>query len=356
MMLSLLFALATQAQDPTPPQDEAPAMIRKCVDTLVMLQEGSGAWTYESAGHSKGETPIAFRVGGTAVVGIALLSAASEEGPVRQAIDRGHTYVLQHLGDPLMEPSIDTQVDARIWGQASALEFLCRKRGGRPTKGVDAWIERLVRTIAIEEIPGGGWNYAGHDRPASFVTAPVAQALLWAKSEGFEIPTGLLERSRKSLEDARSADGAFLYSGTFKDGRGRKTPDDLAGSAARAAACESTIRLLGGSSDTAIQDALDLFHDHWWELSQRSAKPGDHEGPYNIAPYYFFFGHRYAGQAIRLLPVPARDREQDRLRVALLKTRENDGTWNDRNFEGARAYSTAMALLALLGERDLLPY
>jgi len=113
--------------------------------------------------------------------------------------------------------------------------------------------------------------------------------------------------------------------------------------------------MLGGGSDDALQSALNAFHDHWSELEERSKKPGTHEGLYRIAPYYFYFGHRYAGQAIRLLPDPARAAELERLRLALLKSRENDGTWNDRHFERSRAYGTAMALLALLGDLDILP-
>jgi hypothetical protein len=351
MMLSLLFVLAAQV----PPHEDAPALIRKGIDTLVTLQEDNGAWSYEGVYRVKGEIPVPYKVGGTATVAVALLSAAPDEGPVKQAIDRGLSYILKHLGDPMMEPSVEDQYDVRIWGQASALEFLCRVRGGRPTKGIDGWIEKLVRTIAIEEIPGGGWNYARHDQPASFVTAPVVQSLLWAKAQGFELPKDILDRSKKSLEAARADDGAFLYSGNFKEGQARKSPDFLAGSAARSAACEATLRMLGGGSEDAVQSALDAFHDNWAHLEQRAKKTGTHEGAFKIAPYYFYYGHRYAGQAIRLLPEPARAKEMDRLRELLLKTRENDGSWNDRHFERSRAYGTAMALLALLGERDMLP-
>jgi hypothetical protein len=349
MMMSLLLLLAAQ--------DDAPSMIRKSVDTLISIQDSTGAWPYEGVYRVKGEIPVGYKVGGTATVGIALLSAALDEGPARQALDRGLTYILQHLGDPQMEPSTDDQYDVRVWAQASALEFLCRLRGGRPTKGVDAWIERLVRALTLEEIRGGGWNYARHDQAAAFVTAPVTQALLWARAQGFAVSEDLLLRARKSLEAARADDGAFLYSGRFpaKEGEPRRTPDDLAGSAARSAVCESTLLLLGGGSEDALQSALNAFHDHWTQLEERSKMPGTHEGLYKIAPYYFYFGHRYAGQAIRLLPEPARASELERLQLALLKTRENDGTWNDRHFERSRAYGTAMALLALLGDRDILP-
>ena len=91
MMMSLLLLLAAQ--------DDAPSMIRKSVDTLISCQDSTGAWPYEGVYRVKGEIPVGYKVGGTATVGIALLSAAREEGPARQALDRGLTYILQHLGD-----------------------------------------------------------------------------------------------------------------------------------------------------------------------------------------------------------------------------------------------------------------
>ena len=211
------------------------------------------------------------------------------------------------------------------------------------------------RVKEIEEIPGGGWNYARHDAPASFVTVTVVQALLRARGQGFEVPKELFDRAKKSLDAARADDGAFLYSGKFKEGQVRKTSDELAGSAARAAGCEATLRLLGGSSTEHLQGALNVFHDHWADLEQRYRKPGTHAGPHQIAPYYFFYGHRYAAQAIQLLPEADRAAERDRLRKLLLKTRDADGTWNDRVFDRTKNYGTTMVLLSLLGDRATLP-
>lgn len=336
----LLFALT---------QDDA----ARCVEKLVAMQEESGAWPYEGAYRVKGDIPLAYRVGGTAIVAGALLQAAPADDKVRQAVDRGLAYVLQHLGDPLLEPSTDDQYDVRIWGQASALEFLTQVP--HRTKDADAWIERLVKTIAIEEIPGGGWNYARHDASASFVTVPVVQALLRARTQGFDVSKDLLDRAKKSLEAARADDGAFLYSGKFKEGQARKTSDELAGSAARAAGCEATLRLLGAGSGEHLRGALNAFHDHWADLEQRYRKPGTHAGPHLIAPYYFFYGHRYAAQAIQLLPESDRAAERERLRKVLLKTRDEDGTWNDRVFDRTKNYGTTMVLLVLLADRATLP-
>src|SRR5262249_38342954 len=163
----------------------------------------------------------------------------------------------KNLGDPLMRASVEDVYDVRIWGHATALEFLCQvraaKAAGERAKEVDGWIGRLVNTITTEELLDGGWNYAGRERAASFVTAPIVQALLVARGQGFEVPSELFDRAKKTLESARSDSGAFLYSGRFKDGESRYTSDQLAGSCARSTACESTLRLLGGGSVDAVR-------------------------------------------------------------------------------------------------------
>jgi len=340
-------------------QDDAPALIRKAVAQLVAIQEEGGAWPYEGVYRVNREIPVGYRIGGTSIVASTLLHAAPSDEKARRAVDKGLGFVLQNLGDPLMRASVEDAYDVRIWGHATALEFLCHvkaaKAAGERAKEIDGWIGRLVNTIATEELVDGGWNYASRDRTASFVTAPVVQALLFARGQGFEVSAEILDRAKKSLERARSDSGAFLYGGQFKDGETRYTSDQLAGSCARSTACETTLRLLGGGSVDAVRAALNAFHAHWDELEKRRKKTGTHEGPYKIAPYYVYFGHRYAGQAIQLLPEADRAREREKLLQVILKTRDTDGTWNDRVFDRSRAYGTSMIVLALLGDQAPLP-
>lgn len=339
--------------------DDAATLISKAAAQLVALQEENGAWPYEGVYRVDGQIPVAYRVGGTSIVAEALLLAAPGDATAAKAVGRGLAQVLDSLNDPQLRMSTEDRYDVRIWGHAAALEFLCHvqavKAGGSRAKEVDDAIPRLVRTICDEELEGGGWNYARREQPASFVTAPVVQALLFARGRGAEVPSGVLERARRSLESARTESGAFLYAGIFKKNESRYTSDQQAGSCARSAACESTLRLLDGGSPEALQGALNAFHAHWEELEKRRRKPGTHEGTYRIAPYYFYYGHRYAGQAIRLLPEASRAAERERLLRVVLKTRDADGTWNDRVFERSRSYGTAMVVLALLGEASPLP-
>ncbi len=351
--LAALFAL----QDPKPPDPSS--LVRQAVRDLVKMQEDPGEWPYEGVYRVQRQIPVGYRVGGTSLVAGALLSAAPEDAEVRRAVLRGLEAVLRGLEDPLMQPSVEDAYDVRVWGHACALEFLCHARAARATgeraKDVEAWIPRLIRTLTDEEIRGGGWNYANRRAAATFVTAPVAQALLWARARGFAVPEDTLARARRYLEGARTDTGSFVYSGPSAS----RDPQDpfalLPGAIARAPACETTLLLLGGGSVAAVRASLEAFHTHWEELHKRWKKQGTHVGPYGVAPYYFCFGHRYAAQAIQMLPEKERQKERERLSALIMKTRDDDGTWNDRVFPRSRNYGTSMIVLALLGDKAPLP-
>jgi hypothetical protein len=241
----LLLALAQERPDPA-------ELVRHAVRELVRMQEPGGEWPYEGVYRVQGKIPIGYRVGGTSIVaGTILRAAAPDDREARAAVDRGLAFVLQGLEDPLLQPSAEDAYDVRVWGHASALEFLCQvraaKAAGERLKEAERWIPELVKTLAFEEIQGGGWNYASHRQHAAFVTAPVVQSLLWAKSQGFEVPAELFTRAKRALELSRAENGAFQYSGSMPEGS-KDTRDGAAGSCARSAGAEATLVLLGGGS------------------------------------------------------------------------------------------------------------
>ncbi|MBI4563878.1 MAG: hypothetical protein HY716_04195 [Planctomycetes bacterium] len=344
---------------PNPPVTPAEA-VHVAVRELLEMQEDTGRWSYEAYYRDIGEPeglPYGFQVGGTSIVATALLFAAPDDKDVLAAVRRGLAFVLRALAHEKMAPRRRESYDVRIWGHCFALEFLCRLRARRMAAeraaDVDHWIPRLVKTIADEEIPGGGWNYASLRTPASFVTAPMVQALLLARSQGEHVSGALLERARNVLAGARMKDGAFRYAEATRgrDAPVKQGPSSLPGSASRSVVCEATLRLLGESSPDALQLALENFHRHWSDMEMLRGKPGTHQPPHAIASYYFYFSHRYAAQLIELLPRDQRARERERLAEMILMTRGGDGTWNDRIFTRSRNVGTAFALLALLAER-----
>jgi len=339
-------------------------LIAKSVEQLIALQEKDGAWPYEGVYRVRGKIPVGYRIGGTAIVCTSLLycnsrpvnskSEAPESDPngnrsVHEAIERGTKLILKELEDPLMRPSVENRYDVRVWGHIYALDFFCHLQNSKNpafTKladDVEPWIQKLTDYLIKEEIDGGGWNYANHRQHACFVTAPAIQALLRAKYRGAKVPDAVFFRGRRALEKSRTPDGAYQYSGVL----GERRPAKLPGSIARSANCETTLLLLGGGSRKNLRASIDAFHKHWDELEKRRKKTGTHKPPYNVAPYYFYYGHRYLAQAIRMLPAEQQSVEIKKFNAVLLKTKDKDNTWNDRVFDRSKAFGTAMSIMSL---------
>lgn len=112
-------------------------------------------------------------------------------------------------------------------------------------------------------------------------------------------------------------------------------------------AVESTLLLAGPSDVARVRSALDAFFAHTERLNERRAKPRTHEPPFGVAPYYFYFAHHAAAQAIELLPERDRPEHRGPLRERLFSVRLEDGSWNDRVFPRPANYGTACALMAL---------
>jgi hypothetical protein len=324
-------------------------LIERAVERLVEIQETDGAWPYEGVYRVGGKIPVGYRVGGTSIVCCALLGAPiKDRQKADEAIRRGVALILTELEHPLMKRSTINRYDVRVWGHIYALELLVRlKTCGRFAdleRDAQAWIEKLVPILVEEQLDDGGWNYASRNQHATFVTAPALQALMLAHKQGVEVETSVFDRGLKALTNSRGRNGAFSYSGTTAVmGGGEKIP----GSIARNAVCEATLLMFDQGDLQHLQTAIDGFYEHWDELEKRRKKTGTHLPPYGIAPYYFYYGHRYLAQALEMLPAESREKEFERFEVILRKTMDDDHTWNDRVFERSRAFGTAMSILAL---------
>jgi hypothetical protein len=330
-------------------------LIVAAVKNLVRLQQDDGAWPYEGVYRVKGEIPVGYRVGGTAIVCSSLLASLpelhTESQELHEAIEKGTRLILKELEHPLMEPLRNNAYDVRIWGHIYALDYFCRLARSNEfqtqQKQTKPWIQKLTDAIVYQEIKSGGWNYGNQTSQGCFVTAPAVQALLWARHQGAEIPDAVLARAAAALAASRAEEGQFAYSGPAN------RRDTMPGSIARAPVSEVTLMLLGKGDVKHLQAAINAFHENWGELEKRRKKTGTHLPPHGIAPYYFYYGHRYLAQAIRFLPEEHRPAETDRFRKVLLKTKDDDHTWNDRVFEQSKAFGTAMAILALNNQEEL---
>lgn len=341
------------------------------VKGLMQLYEGDNndEWPYEGVyREDRGNLPVGYRIGGTSIVCLGMIAAPGyPRDEARQAaVEKGLKFVLGALEHDRMSKAFIGGYDVRGWGHIYALQMLLHltdqefvpKELAAEVKKKTAW---LVGALVESAIPtAGGWNYsrrAGYPSPnnraSTFMTPAALQALFHAKARGHGVPDGVVNEALAALDRARSKEGGYGYGaaqGSRNDvadaelGMMDKTP----GSAARATICESTLLLAGRGDLARLQSAIDRFFEHWDDLAVRKSQRGTHIKPYGIAPYYFLFGHVYAAQAIELLPDGGlRQEYRARMQKVLARSREDDGTWNDRQFARSAGYGTAMALLTM---------
>jgi hypothetical protein len=340
------------------------ALLLSQQESLDPEQKTKAEWPYEGVYRSsengkQGVIPIGYRVGGTSIACLALIEAADGKprAEARAAIERALEFVIASLDQPLLDDGFLNGYDVRGWGHAYALSFLLRLREAQlvPEKSRKSvahaipWLVEMLAKTAITE--PGGWNYArgkdaAHAAPATFMTAPTLQILFEAAQAGEKVDAAVVEKALATLESARLESGSFQY-GTNPEHKSGKGIEEVAGSIARSPICETTLFLAGRGSVERIRGALDAFFEDWQWLEVRRRQNQTHIPPYMIAPYFYFYGHRYAAQAIEFLPEAERASYRERLDKLFWAVREADGGWNDRVFPRSENFGTAMTLLAL---------
>lgn len=344
-------------------KEEVAQAIDKGVELLLGMQEGDAEaeWPYEGVYRVKGQIPIGYRVGGTAIACLALSQSPGYDADEkrRAAVARGLRFVCDAIEHPLMsEKDYDAGYDVRGWGYIYGVELIARLKSAKrvPAELVDAseramafYLDAMQKT----EIPkAGGWNYArpaGREkvaRPSPFMTAPAVQAMVEAKRAGYAVDEGVIGRALDALERGRGEAGGVQYAGSVEDAKGRA--DGVPGAVGRMCAVEATLVMAGRGSVAQVRGAVDAFIVHWEWLNKRRAKSGTHEGPYGVAPYYFMYAHHAAAQAIELLPEKERGEYRRRVTELMFSVRDEDGSWNDRVFKRTANFGTSFAMLALM--------
>ncbi len=390
-------AAPTPARQPDPTRAQIDQALSRGVEFLISMQEPDPAsrapsapaspsspaparsgiknqWPYEGVYRVQRQIPVGYRIGGTSICAMALIRAPgfAENDDARQAVERAADFVVDALDHPLMNPDYEGGYDVRGWGYTYALHLLLvlndptrpmmpEKWKGSP-RCADA-INRCIKAIQQTEIAQvGGWNYAraaGKDAvspPSPFMTGPTLQALFEARRQGFTVDQQVVERALDALDQARTRSGSFVYSGVD----GSTSREAVPGSVGRMLVSETTLYLAGRSSLERVRGSVDAFFTHWEWLEKRRAQPGTHVAPYGVAPYYFFYAHYYAAQAIEQLPAIDRPEYRRRLAKALFLVRAEEnaeqgegkaggvgGGWNDRVFDRSANFGTAMAMMAL---------
>lgn len=347
---------------PTPAQlDEA---VSRGVAFLVKDQNPDGSWG--SPTRTKGLnllTPVpyghdAYRAAVTALCVSALIEVGGGTPDSRVASERGEAWLLKNL--PELRRS-STDVLYNIWGHVYGIQALVRMHRETADVARKRHIEDVIRgqidLLVRYESVDGGWGYydfsIGAQRPASmtasFMSAAGLVALDEAKQVGIAPPERLVRTTLASIRRQRKPDFSYLY-GEYLRWRPMMPVNQPGGSLGRSQACNVALRLWGDAAvtDAVIKQCLDrLFARHLW-LDMGRKRPIPHESHFQVAGYFFYFGHYYAALCIERLPTVDRPPYQDQLARVLVDRQEADGSWWDYPlYNYHQQYGTAFALMSL---------
>jgi hypothetical protein len=382
-LIVLLWAGGVHGQDATPAvgRDEeapprpapvampAPASIQQAIDRgiqfLLTDQNPDGSWG--SAERTKDLNifaPVpgahhAFRTAVTSLCICALIDQGADRSDVQPAIDRGESWLLENL--PRLRRA-DPVAIYNVWGHGYAVQALVQlhqRHAGQPEK--QAQIVTLLNTqydyLERYESVDGGWGYydfrVGSRKPAtdstSFVSAAVLIAFHAAQGIGAPPPERLTKRALDSLYRQQKPDFSYLY-GEYLKYQPMLGINRPGGSLGRSQACNLALRIWGDTkiTDEVLTTWLDrLFARNGW-LSIGRKRPIPHESWFQVAGYFYYFGHYYAALCIEQLPPDKRPEYQAHLATVLLQLQEKDGTWWDYPlYNYHQQYGTAYALMCL---------
>ena len=362
------YAKVPRLPDAKPPGDAKVAKsIERGVYFLVENQNKNGSWG--SPRNTKGlniyaptyQSHYAFRLAVTALCTSALIETGGDNLRTREAIADAEKYLLENL-PKLRRATADAMYN--VWAHGYGLQALIRLRAralaakdGAKVKRIEAVIAQQFDRLNRYESVDGGWGYydfrAGTKKPASssisFVNATVLVAFHEAKQAGIEPPKHLVKRAIAALKRQHLPDGSFLY-GEYLKMAPRRGINRPAGSLGRSQVGNLALRLWGDQriTDKVIVDWLDrlIARNDWLGIGRK--RPVPHEAWFQIAGYFYYYGHYYAGLLLDHVPEKDRPRLQDHLALTLMKLQEKDGDWWDYPlYDYHRQYGTAMALMAL---------
>jgi hypothetical protein len=353
--------------NPAPPRsaEEVRTAVRRGVEFLLARQNANGSWGSERSSRPyEVYAPVpgahqAFRAAVTALCVSALLEVGGPSPEVSRAVDRGEQFLFEHL-KAVRRGSPDSLYNN--WTHIYAIDALVHMLHRRPgdaerTRKIRDLIQNQLGMLQRYECVDGGWAYYDFEyrtqQPGgstlSFMTAAGLVSLAAARAEGIAIPQRLVDRAMASIRRQRNPDFSYDY-GEYLKYEPRLPVNRPGGSLGRSQACNLAMRLWGDKevSDAVMRTWLDrLFARELW-LDMGRKRPIPHESWFQVAGYFFYFGHYYAGLCIEQLPAAERGPLRDQLAAVLLPLQEKDGSWWDFPlYDYHQQYGTAFALMSL---------
>ncbi len=367
--------LATEGPKPVPitplSQEEVRASIVRGIEWLLADQRPDGRWgSAEDTKDLNIYAPVpgahhGFRYATTGLAVEALALAEPRlEGELRQrvsdALDRAEKWMLEN-GEIIRRAETDAIYNN--WGHSYGIHGLVALH--HRAEGDSARQERLRQAAQVQADKlqqyaylNGGWGYYDFDyitqipagSPNSFTTATGLVALHLGKQIGVTFPDKLTAKAIESIKRQRQPDFTYAY-GEYLRMSPARLINRAGGSLGRSQACNLALRLFGDRRVTneVIETWLDRLYarNGWLDIGRK--RPIPHESHFQVAGYFYYYGHYYAALSFELLPAEDREHFQDHMAHIIVPLQEKDGSWFDYPFYNYhRQYGTAMAVTTLL--------
>ena len=370
--LSLATPSAPVGKAATP--DQINAAITRGVDFLVTRQNKNGSWGGPT--RTKGlniYAPLpgahhAFRAGATGLALSGLIDAGDTRPAAKAAISRSADWIAAEL--PHLRRA-DTTTTYNVWGHAYGLRALTRlHRTSTDDPSRTRWAnlaKQQIELVARYEDINGGWGYldlfdeVATQRPSGLPTSFTTATLLLAMAEArdaMKLPLDpkLTTRSVNAIRMQRNPDFTYAYSFPHRM-RPRNGINRPAGSLSRSQVCNAALRAFDDKkiTDEVLTIWADRFLAREGFLSMTRKRPVPHEGPFQIAGYFYFYGAWYFTESVRQLPPEKHAHYAAQLASVLIGLQEKDGSWWDYPlYDYHQPYGTGYALMTLAWCRDAL--
>jgi hypothetical protein len=285
--------------------------------------------------------------------------AVDKRPQIEKAIDRGATWLDTRLAR-LKRATPDAIYN--VWGHAYSLQCLValHKRAAGDSKRqteLKELAQHQADMLARFSFVGGGWSYydflAGTQTPSdaafSFTTATALIALKQAEGIGVTFPERLTQKAIDSIVRQQKPDFSYAY-GEYLRMQPMLLINRPGGSLGRSQACNLALRMCDDKRIT--EDVLKTWLDRlvarngWLSIGRK--RPIPHESHFQVAGYFYYYGHWYAALCIDQLQPAERPYFQDHLAHIILPLQERDGSWWDYPlYNYHQQYGTAMALMTL---------
>ncbi len=343
--------------------NEIPREYRDCVkrglEWVAKDQKKDGHW--EAGG---GAYPVAM----TGLSGVALLMEGStiREGKYADNIRRAVDWLLEtertRSNGLISNPNHPAEQGRYMYGHGFGLLFLACVYGDEEDKDrrekLKNVLKRAVKFTGDAQSTQGGWYYTsakdGHDNDEGSVTITQLQALRACRNAGIPVPKAIIDKARKYLERATTANGGVVYS-LGRGGNGAPVGGERPALTAAAIAC-------GFSAGEYKADIV----KKWLRYCQKAVPIGSavRIGHDEYTQYYYAQAIYQLGDKgwVKLFP---KSGEKDRITWSeyrkemfkfLKESQNKDGSWSrGGGWSVGPIYSTAVNLTIMQLDNGTLP-